>query len=279
MAKFGLIGNPISHSKSPLLFRAAYGECGDVYDLIEADTLEESLSLFLNGSYRGINVTSPYKDKVFQYISRPSRISAILGSANLMLKDRNFESNGIIHSYNTDYYGVKNTVSGFCNIADRVKSVAVIGAGGAGKAAALAMKESGYDVILVNRSREKAAKYADSIGAVYCPLDCVRDALESSQLIIYSLSFLLEQLDGYDFSEKVIFEANYADAQLSPAKGVSSKEYIDGRYWLYNQAIPAFEIFTCRTPDRDSMRRVIGIEKKYSDNIGQKSEESCNFSR
>ena len=50
MARFGLIGNPIAHSKSPALFKAAYsGE--DSYELIEAESLEVSMDKFLNSDF------------------------------------------------------------------------------------------------------------------------------------------------------------------------------------------------------------------------------------
>ena len=88
MAKFSLIGNPISHSKSPALFKAAYGECEDTYTLLEAPTCKEAITRFTQEGFTGSNVTSPFKDDVMEYISTPDRISATLGSANtILLKD------------------------------------------------------------------------------------------------------------------------------------------------------------------------------------------------
>ena len=50
MARFGLIGNPIAHSKSPALFAAAYPN-NDTYELIEAENLEKSLQIFMQEDF------------------------------------------------------------------------------------------------------------------------------------------------------------------------------------------------------------------------------------
>ena len=81
MAKCGLIGNPISHSKSPALFAAAYGTGKHSYSLIEATTCKEAMERFAAEGFTGTNVTSPFKDEVMGYVSLPSSISSILGSA------------------------------------------------------------------------------------------------------------------------------------------------------------------------------------------------------
>ena len=266
MARFGLIGNPIAHSKSPALFKAAYsGE--DSYELIEAESLEASMDKFLNSDFKGINVTSPYKDVVMQYVSCPDRVSALLGSANVLLKG---DANGKVEifSYNTDYYGVKNTIGEFLSrkdilpkkLVNGIGSVMVIGAGGAGKAAALAVRDMGYKVYLANRSAGKVAEYAAAIGAEYIPLDAVKEVIGGVDLVIYSLSFLIDGLKGVDLCGKMVFEANYAHPVLAPECGVESGLYIDGKWWLYNQAIPAFELFTGKTPNGLNMREMIGVK-------------------
>ena len=104
MARFGLIGNPIAHSKSPALFKAAYsGE--DSYELIEAESLEASMDKFLNSDFKGINVTSPYKDVVMQYVSCPDRVSALLGSANVLLKG---DANGKVEIFSKKLFVSEN---------------------------------------------------------------------------------------------------------------------------------------------------------------------------
>lgn len=276
MAKFSLIGNPISHSKSPALFKAAYGECGHTYTLLEAPTCKEAISRFTREGFTGCNVTSPFKDDAMEHVDLPDRISSILGSANtIVCKD------GKLFSYNTDYYGVQNTLleqhAGEClketcsNAAATPApgsvpallrkdgtplKVLAIGAGGAGKAAALAVKDMGMEVWLANRSSHAARPFAERIRAEYVPLEKIPLLLDEADIIIYTLAMEIPQLCGASFEGKTVFEANYAHPNLAD-KGAG--KYIDGRHWLYNQAIPAFRLFTSQEPCTWAMKEVMGL--------------------
>ena len=254
MAKCSLIGNPISHSKSPALFEAAYGNGKHTYTLLEASTCKEAVYRFMEEGYTGTNVTSPFKDEVMEYITLPDSISSTLGSVNTIIRKGNE-----LHSYNTDYWGVKNTLLEFIPTPpeDRLEMKAlVVGAGGAGKAAALAARDMGMEVYFANRSSHAAGPFAQKIGAEYIPLEMIPSVLESCGLLIYNLSMEIEPLKGASLEGKVVFEANYARPNLS---GKGAGKYIDGRYWLYNQAIPAFRLFTGEEPDIAAMKKVMGI--------------------
>ena len=180
------------------------------------------------------------------------RISATLGSANtILLKD------GKLHSWNTDYYGVQNTLLEHLVPGNSTPLQAlVIGAGGAGKAAALAVKDMGMEVFFANRSSHAAKPFAQKIGAEYVALEQIPLLLEQTDIIVYNLSMAIPQFDGVSLEGKIVFEANYAHPNLAD-KGAG--KYIDGRYWLYNQAIPAFRIFTSKEPCTAAMREVMGL--------------------
>lgn len=249
MAKCGLIGNPISHSKSPALFRAAYGEGPHTYSLIEAPTCKEAMQRFKEEGFTGTNVTSPFKDEVMEYVSLPDSISSTLGSANTIIS-----RDGELHSYNTDYYGVKNTLEAF--IPNPGCRALVIGAGGAGKAAALAVRDMGLEVYFANRSSHAAAPFAQKIGVEYVPLEKIPLLLPQADVIVYNLSMEIEPLSGVSLQGKIVFEANYAHPNLVHR---DAGLYIDGRYWLYNQAIPAFRLFTGEEPHTAPMKEVMGL--------------------
>lgn len=263
MARFGLIGHPIFHSQSPALFRAAYGESKDTYELIESESIEKAMERFLREDFAGINVTAPFKDAAMNYAAFPDRISSLLGSTNLLLK----RPEGIF-SYNTDYYGVRNTITALASrpealppsLRDKgVKTAIVIGAGGAGKAATLALADLGMTVALANRTLSKAAPFARAAGAECLSLDEIGNYLSRADLVVYSLSFKIPQLEQADLKGKVLFEANYAKPAFLPNKHDDNLLYISGKYWLYNQAVPAFELFTGRKPNLLRMRKIIGI--------------------
>ena len=71
MKKFALIGYPISHSQSPKLFKEAFPNSDMSYDLIERQTVEESIKELKENGYSGANVTSPFKESVMQFVTDP----------------------------------------------------------------------------------------------------------------------------------------------------------------------------------------------------------------
>ena len=84
--KYGLIGYPIAHSKSPELFRAAYPEADSLpYDLIEEDDFEKAYRRFLDG-YDAVNVTAPYKGNAFRKVDVADTISRELFAVNILKK-------------------------------------------------------------------------------------------------------------------------------------------------------------------------------------------------
>ncbi|MBQ2132676.1 MAG: hypothetical protein II202_01160, partial [Bacteroidales bacterium] len=231
MAKCALIGNPVSHSKSPALFAAAYGTGKHSYSLIEAPTCKEAMDIFRAEGFTGTNVTSPFKDEIMDYTDLPDSISSILGSANTIIS-----TNGKLCSYNTDYFGVKNTLEAFLPAAGNTEAqfcapkdahphlrntgaqfcapekltALVVGAGGAGKAAALAVKDMGMEVYFANRSSSAAKPFAQKIGAEYVTLDHIPRLLPKADIVVYNLSMEIDPLKGVSLAGKIVFEANYA---------------------------------------------------------------------
>ena len=114
MRKFGLIGDPISKSGSPSLFRAAYRneeqEDGSPYsyDLIEGCDFEASWDTFIK-EYSAINVTAPFKEKAYARVEELSELgkglvsgpAARIGASNLLVKT----SEGIA-AHNSDFTGI-----------------------------------------------------------------------------------------------------------------------------------------------------------------------------
>ena len=114
----------------------------------------------------------------------------------------------------------------------------------------------GMEVFFANRSSHAAKPFAQKIGAEYVALEQIPLLLEQTDIIVYNLSMAIPQFEGVSLEGKIVFEANYAHPNLNN-KGAHT--YIDGRYWLYNQAIPAFKLFTGAEPCTQAMREVMGL--------------------
>ena len=270
MAKFALIGNPIKHSLSPALFRSAYPGDTDRYELIEAQSVEEAMQKVHDGEYGGVNVTAPFKESVMRYVTRPDTVTSKLCAANTLI----FKASEV-YSYNTDYLAVRRIINkyllsrrplpeGACIFAQsalnhkilrrgtesqNMRAALCVGCAGAGKAAALALKDSGFEVFIANRSIDKAKEFATKIGAEFAGLNEVPDIVKRVSVVVYALPLAVEELKKSDLSGVLLIEANYKNPSFPNAPN-----YIGGLEWLVNQAIPGFELFTGRKPDAERMR-------------------------
>ena len=249
MSKFTIIGYPSSHSLSPAIFKAAYPFSEDTYDFIEVPSIKEAMTLFKEMGYRGANITSPFKQDVIRYCDWVDNIVSRCDASNLIL-----EQGGKICGYNSDYSGVKS-------IAERLlanKSICtkgiVAGAGGAGRAAALALIDLGFEVTILNRSIEKARSFADRCGGLYGALSDLTSHLSCGTLLIHTTDYELPSQREVDFSGTAIIEANYKNPNLS---SLNCNIYISGKEWLIYQAIPAFNILTGYPPDIDAIKKII----------------------
>ncbi len=282
MSEYGLIGYPIEHSQSPELFKLAYqGKYG--YDLIEGKYFEESYARFKK-SYRAINVTAPFKEQAFEKADIVSGPAALIGAANILVK-----TGDEVSAHNSDFTGVILTVaeSLFPGIIDefyatfgadahkkvhqfvkaslekrygRKPEALIVGLGGAGKAAAVAAAEMGFNTSVMNRTAKKAEEFSKSLPEYrfnILGLEDFRKALSHSDLVIYALPMALESfqdLSAGDFKNgQIILEANYRDpafCALTLARALDGgAKYIPGNVWLACQAISGYSLMTGEAPD------------------------------
>lgn len=216
--RFGLIGHPINHSKSPELFRKAFGS-KHTYELIEGGDFEKSWKRFLD-SFDAVNVTAPFKERAAASSDIQSPEVAAIGAANICVKTPEG-----IKACNSDYLGVKKIITsrGLQNCG----RVLVIGFGGAGRAAAAACRDLGMDIVVCNRSTDKAACLR--------PLEDIPSLSETAGLIIYTLPAGIPQISA--LAGKRVLEANYRNPSVTDAG-----EYISGEVWLKAQAECGFPL-------------------------------------
>lgn len=265
--RFGLIGHPIEHSLSPALFKAGYDGMYP-YDLIITEDFEEAYKRFLEG-YDGINVTAPFKELALRKADIISEECRLVGAANILIKT----PQGIT-AYNSDFRGLVAMFRGlkgdekrtrgvarfFHPLSDHEKTVLIIGAGGAGKAAKAAAEALGYETIVINRTQ-----YNPEIK----PLSAFREEFGKADIVIYNLPVRIPEIDMLTETdlcpgkEKVIIEANYRNPSFdngSIQRMVSMNpliRHIDGREWLLQQAVTGYEMFTGETPDYEAMKAAI----------------------
>ena len=248
MKRFGLIGHPIGHSLSPLLFREAYAGRMS-YDLIQTPSFDEAMERFVS-AYDAVNVTAPFKEMAFRASDEADPYASRLEAANILVR-----TNGRIKAYNTDCPGVvmvlrQMQLRAGCD-------VLVVGCGGAGRAAALAALTLGCKVSIANRDFAKAERFAARTGAV--PLKLGDIANNGSKTIIYTLPTDIEFPGTLFFGGKAVLEANYRDPFLEKQCTQQGGFYIPGTRWLAAQAICGFKVMTGLEPDGHLIERCLNL--------------------
>jgi len=165
MKRFAVVGQPISHSRSPEIFAALSAASGIAlsYERIEIAPADFArVFADARASYDGWNVTAPHKERALANADVVSANARAVGAANVLT----FHA-GRAAAANTDVEGVI-ALLGSQQIETAGRTVTILGAGGAARATALALRDLGAArVVIANRSVERAARLvADLAGAM-----------------------------------------------------------------------------------------------------------------
>ena len=144
MKKFYLIGKDVDASLSPYIHNYVYNHLQieaeyEAQSLDSPNQIDAIFSDLYKGNIHGINITSPYKMNVFDYINFCDRAAQEIGGINCASKEK-----GVIKGLNTDWIGFMKTIKG-----KAIDNVKIIGYGGAGRAVEYALLLDGIKNIQV----------------------------------------------------------------------------------------------------------------------------------
>jgi len=153
--KFGIIGDPIKHSLSPVLHNYWFKkyEIDANYSIIETKEpdLPDVINKIKRGDLTGINITLPFKQKIVPHLDVLINDAEITSSVNTIYLD----DNGTIVGENTDVFGLQAAYLKEVNNISK-KNVLIIGAGGVSPSVILSLKKSGVkEISIINRTKEK----------------------------------------------------------------------------------------------------------------------------
>lgn len=261
----GLIGAPIAHSASPAMHEAAAKAIGlrCFYHLVEVEGADaRRLRVMLDGlvalKFAGVNVTYPYKEAVAPLLDELAPSAAAVGAVNLIAvrDDR-------LVGFNTDCSGfaraLKRTVGAIAG-----QRVALIGAGGVGKAIGVALSEAGArEIRIVDRQAHKAAALAEALAPAVAVRACASagDALDGAEGLVNATTVgMLPNRDSPAPLGLLKPGLWVADAVYQPlwtplllAARDMGATVMTGRELALDQAVDAFEIFTGRVANRRMM--------------------------
>ena len=250
--KFGIIGNPIKHSLSPVLHEywfKKYDIDAD-YSIIEASDkdLPKILEKVKQGYYSGINVTLPFKQKIINHVGKVVNDAELTGSVNTVLLDN---ENTVIGE-NTDVYGLQAAyLKEIDNCAN--KKTLVIGAGGVSPSVILAIQKSGIrNISITNRTNEKCIflKKKFNFLNIISWAD-LKSEIKNFDIIINATSLGLNQNDeiNLDFTNvgknKLFYDVIYNPSEtkfLKVGKKLGNK-CVNGKLMFIYQAFSAFKLW------------------------------------
>lgn len=252
---FAIIGSPIFHSLSPRLHNAAYRAMGhnalfvpllvESFDEFWQEVVQSRVLDSLGFPINGMTVASPHKEAALLIAGMVSPMARQAESANVLVRN-----NGSWKADTTDpevvYMAGRER-----SIQVRHKRAAVIGCGGAGRAIAAALAQSGAGVTLINRGAERGRHAARLLGLPYISLPDF-DA-EGYDIVVNAtpvgrdsdeVPFKLEQLNN----EAVVIDLVYGSRPTPLVGSTAAREQIviDGRDVLLTQVLRQFRIMTDR---------------------------------
>ena len=260
-----VIGDPISHSRSPRLhghWLQRYGLPGQYLPLhVRANDLRHVLDLLPRIGFVGMNVTLPHKETVLALVDQVTPLARRIGSANTLT----FHG-GRVEADNTDAYGFT------WNILDQYpdwkpRRVGLVGAGGASRAVIVALQDRGAtEIRITNRSPGRAEALAEEFGLKTIPWDSRAQMLDSCDTLINATSLGMTGQPALELpldrlpSDALVTDLIYTplETPLLAAARQRGNPTVDGLGMLLHQAVPGFARWFGRKPEVDAeLRRAV----------------------
>ncbi|EXC34679.1 Bifunctional 3-dehydroquinate dehydratase/shikimate dehydrogenase [Morus notabilis] len=275
---FGLVSNPVSHSKSPLLHNYALRHIGynGIYVPLLVDNLKEFFRTYESMDFAGFSVGIPHKEAAVACCDEVHPLAKSIGAVNTIVRR---PTDGKLVGYNTDCMAcitaiedalrereVENGgISHSSPIAGKI--FVLVGAGGAGRALAFGAKERGARVVVFNRKFERAKALAAAVSGEALPYECLDSYCPEDGMILANASAIgmephtdrspvpKEALRAY----KLVFDAVYTPRitrLLREAEEVGAI-VVSGVEMFIRQALGQFKLFTGGPAPEDIMRKLV----------------------
>lgn len=255
-----VIGDPISHSRSPLIHRYWLEKAGisGSYNPVHVRKTElaDFITALKDGSsgYSGGNVTLPHKQAIAELVDDIDETARQIGAVNTVWLET-----GRLCATNTDSYGFSANLDDRAPGWDHGKTAVVFGAGGASRAILHALKARGFASIrIVNRTLARAQELADrfGVGVSAHKIDELPDVTQNANIFVNTTSLGMDgtPVPQIDFS-KMASDALVTDIVyvplITPILNMAAKQgfaTVDGLGMLLHQAAPGFVRWYGSTP-------------------------------
>ena len=253
--KYAVIGNPISHSLSPLLHNLVFQKLGEnaCYEAVDIEPKQLKKFIETERMYLGVNVTIPHKESIIPFLDEIRGDADECGAVNTVV----FENEKAI-GLNTDMQGLLMALKK-CGFEYKNSIVSVFGTGGAAIGAVCkAASEGAREIRIIGRNKEKAKhlvtsaqkiagkKKTDSIISYECVL--TKEALEGTEIFINATPLGMSSVDAefetFDFLDglkkgAIVYDMVYRPAETKLVKEARSRGILseNGLSMLIHQAL------------------------------------------
>ena len=254
---YGVAGDPVSHSLSPLLMNTAFRRenVNAVYLGLHAKTMKDLRACIRDIPVSGLSVTMPYKQEILEDLDNSDTHTTKTGACNTVVRAQD----GKLYGFNTDVAGVIRPLEQRMPLTGA--KVLVLGAGGGARAAVFGLKERGAEVWILNRSAAKAqklgkqarAKIAKRADLKKLAFDIIVNATPVGMGGSKEMPLKAEEIKARYVFDMVYDPLETAFLKAARANGA---EVIPGIEMFVQQAARQFEIWTGKPAPSDEMRRV-----------------------
>ena len=258
--KLAVLGHPIKQSKSPLIHEhwiKKYGVQGSYSAIdIHPDDLEKDFGALISEGFNGFNVTAPHKQTIRKYCDYFDNAAFEIGAVNtLHLKDNK------LHGSNTDAYGfIQNLEATFPDFNWTAGPAVILGAGGAARAIAYALKEKNVPIVRIcNRTIANASDIVADMGGYVMEWGKRAEAIKDCNLLINTTSLGMTGKSPLDMpldnlpKGATVYDIVYAPLMTQLLKDAENNgnQIVTGIGMLLYQAQKAFETWYGILPDVD----------------------------
>lgn len=268
-----LLGDPVAHSVSPAMHNAALHALGlpGRYEArrVSGEDLPRAVGILRRAPYLGANVTVPHKVAAAAEVDTTSPRAAAIGAVNTIVRD-----GSSLHGDNTDAPGLLSALEASLGMVPYGLRIVLLGAGGAARAAAVALLSGGpARLVIYNRDPARAAALADAVRERHgvhvraADADAARDEAAEADLIVNATSAGLDgtslPLDGLTVRPgAALFDMVYTPSPtpLMRALAAQGAAVADGLDMLVFQAAESFRLWTGREAPVGVMRETARAE-------------------
>jgi 3-dehydroquinate dehydratase / shikimate dehydrogenase len=254
---YGVIGDPVAHSLSPLMHNAGFAarQTNAVYVPFQVRDLHDFLAAIESFHIAGFSVTIPHKERILRYLHHCDPLAAEIGAVNTVVVRA-----GKLYGYNTDFAGVLRAIERRVPLAST--SVLLVGAGGAARAAAFALARAGSAVTIWARRLQQSRALARAIGG---------EAIERSEIARRSFDAIVNctpvgmhpgrgsPLESGELNCSLVMDLIYRPLKTELLRRAERRgiETISGVDMFVAQGLAQWELWMGQPAPKGVMRRVI----------------------